>query len=83
MEKRDILLLFFCLPIAGKKEILSPIQIMKSMFLLSKENEIKDFYRFHPYLYGPCSLEVYKDIDSLVRDGFISQVPSSHRRKYF
>jgi uncharacterized protein YwgA len=41
-------------------------------------------YSFAPYYFGPCSFEIYGDIDHLIREGLIEAIPvSGHSwRKY-
>lgn len=75
MNKRDILLCFIALP-EGKTNVLSPIQIMKGMFLIKQELNVSNFYEFKPYLYGPCSLEVYEDIQRFIEENLILLLPS-------
>jgi len=75
MNRRDILLCFIALP-EGKTNVLSPIQIMKGMFLIKQELNVSNFYEFKPYLYGPCSLEVYEDIQRFVEENLILLLPS-------
>jgi len=69
------LLCFIALP-EGKTNVLSPIQIMKGMFLIKQELNVSNFYEFKPYLYGPCSLEVYEDIQRFVEENLILLLPS-------
>jgi len=45
---------------------------MKALFLLQKRaGEIPDYFHFEPYLYGPCSFEVYDVLAALERDGLV------------
>lgn len=69
------MLCFIALP-EGKTNVLSPIQIMKGMFLIKQELNVSNFYEFKPYLYGPCSLEVYEDIQRFVEENLILLLPS-------
>ncbi|RSN76686.1 hypothetical protein [Candidatus Methanodesulfokora washburnensis] len=82
MEKRDILLYFIYVPVENL-ELLSPIQIMKGLFLIKQELKLEDFYEFEPYLYGPCSFEVYQDLELLSKERLITQVPSGGRWFYY
>ena len=53
---------------------LSRMEITKWCFLLGHECESKGgnaFYQFVPYHYGPFSFCLYREADSLVRDGFL------------
>jgi len=53
---------------------LDRIHIMKALFLLWKRaGEIPDYFHFEPYLYGPCSFEVYDVLRDLEREGLIVQ----------
>lgn len=53
---------------------MSPIQIMKALFLLKMKLKLSDteFYKFEPYLYGPCSFEVYSDLLLLQKQGIVN-----------
>lgn len=46
---------------------------MKGMFLFGQEgiDALGDFYDFEPYHYGPCSFDVYRDLDTLETQGLI------------
>jgi len=59
-----------------EKRIMSPIQIMKSLFLFKQSEKPQDFYEFFPYLYGPCSFDVYSDLKKLINEGLIAEYPS-------
>ena len=85
MEKRDILLGLMGLPVGGRNLLMSPIQIMKALFLLKMELGLSDseFYRFEPYLYGPCSFEVYSDLENLIKEGLVVTIPSSSTWTYY
>lgn len=72
MERRDWLLLFLSL---DSSKALDPIRIMKGLFLSSMEDGISLGYTFEPYHYGPCSFDVYKDLDQLVADGLVRGIP--------
>lgn len=53
---------------------LSPIQLQKSLFLLSQKypNEVGEgFYEFKPYNYGPFDKEIYSDCIVLAQQGFL------------
>jgi uncharacterized protein YwgA len=56
---------------------------MKGLFLIKQELKLKDFYEFEPYLYGPCSFEVYRDLELLTKERLITQVPSEERWFYY
>jgi uncharacterized protein YwgA len=82
IRKRDILLYFIYVPVENL-ELISPIQIMKGLFLIQQELKPEDFYEFEPYLYGPCSFEVYQDLELLTKERFITQIPSRGRWFYY
>jgi hypothetical protein len=79
MEKRDVLLYFIYAP-AENLELMSPLQIMKGLFLIKQELGLEGFYEFEPYLYGPCSFEVYRDLELLAKENLITRVPSAAGR---
>jgi uncharacterized protein YwgA len=56
---------------------LDRIHIMKALFLIWHRSgrKIKDYFVFEPYLYGPCSFEVYSVLRVLETSGFIVQPP--------
>lgn len=61
---------------AGHGDELDPIRIMKGMFLFAKETPsqwlpTESRYEFEPYYYGPCSFEIYSDLDHLIRSGYV------------
>lgn len=47
---------------------------MKGLFLLSKELKLENFYIFEPYLYGPCSFDVYNDLNTLIRENLLTTI---------
>lgn len=61
-----------------RRKSLDRIHIMKVLFLIwyRSREEIKDYFQFEPYLYGPYSLEVYSELRNLQEHGFIIQPPS-------
>ncbi|MBT9145876.1 MAG: hypothetical protein DDT42_01753 [candidate division WS2 bacterium] len=79
MKREEVLLeLIYISP----EEVMSPIQIMKSLFLIEKELKL-GLYEFQPYLYGPCSFEVYSDLEYLENKIMISSLPTSVGWKYY
>jgi len=48
---------------------------MKALFLAwyRAGKNIPEYFEFEPYLYGPCSLEVYSVLDELSKQGVIVQ----------
>jgi len=75
MGKEKKLLELIYLPVGGNPGM-SPIQIMKAMFLIKQELDLSEFYEFKPYLYGPCSFEIYSDLLDLKIRGLIDTIPS-------
>ena len=73
----------------GENKPLDPVRIMKSMFVFTMEAKDEwipkqDRYDFVPYNYGPCSFELYDDLDELVSKGFIKTEQLPDRSwKYF
>ena len=58
---------------AGKP--LSPIRFVKFLFFLRHESPFRDdctFYDFVPYRYGPFSFALYRELNTLRRDGYVS-----------
>ncbi len=54
-------------PISGS------IKLMKEAFLLKMEITDQFQYNFVPYDFGPCSFEIYEDLNSLIRGGIIKE----------
>lgn len=58
------------------------IHLMKALFLpwyrLGKK--IPNYFSFEPYLYGPCSFEVYSSLDQLLDEGLVAKIPSFNER---
>jgi DNA-binding PadR family transcriptional regulator len=87
MKKEDWLLVYLSLPSADNKSYIDPIRIQKGLFLFRMQNEdkvkdkdkAKDFYEFIPYLYGPCSLDIYDDLRELQQQGLVSDRPRDYR----
>jgi DNA-binding MarR family transcriptional regulator len=52
-------------------EIKGITRFMKYLFLMKREYEIDNEYNFIPYNHGPCSFEVYEDLEKLERMGLI------------
>jgi len=71
LTKKDWILL------ALRRIPLDRIHIMKTLFLIwhRSERNIPDYFEFEPYLYGPCSFEVYSVLADLQADGLIVQPP--------
>lgn len=47
--------------------------LMKILFLIKQNYNPEKFYSFYPYKYGPFSIEVYKDIEYLQKEGYINE----------
>jgi uncharacterized protein YwgA len=75
MTRRDWLLLYVALK--GAPLGLDPVRLQKGMFLFANEGgvPIEETYDFRPYLYGPMSSQVYRDIDELEADGLVRSEP--------
>jgi len=71
LEKKDWILLVL------RRTPLDRIHIMKTLFLIWHRSGRKfaDYFKFEPYLYGPCSFEVYSVLGNLQTSGFIVQPP--------
>lgn len=56
---------------------LDRIRLMKTLFLVWQESErdIPDYFGFEPYLYGPCSFEVYDALRELRWQRLVVQPP--------
>lgn len=65
--------------LALKYAPLDRIHLMKALFLVwyRSGKNIPSYFEFEPYLYGPCSLELYRSIDNLLKEGLIIQAPHS------
>ncbi len=63
MERIEMLLAF----IGASEQPVDPIRVMKGLFLFAQESKAAGVpkYEFVPYSYGPCSFEIYKDLDRL------------------
>ena len=81
LTKKDWVLLIL------KEAPMDRIHIMKALFLIWHRNQrkIPDYFEFVPYLYGPCSFEVYSVLKTLQYEGFIVEFPRSLFRwvKYY
>ena len=74
MERRDWLLL------AIGYGMLEPVQVQKLMFMFAQKEDTlpaDEGYDFVPYDWGPCSFNIYKDIDDLIENGGVERVKSS------
>jgi|SRR5215211_7838774 len=75
MKARDRLLLLVAMD--GAPRGLDPVRLQKGMFLDAHESEVEEEgkYTFIPYNYGPMSTQIYSDLDSLVSEGLVEEVP--------
>ncbi len=71
LMKKDWILL------ALRQTPLDRIHIMKTLFLIWHRSgrKLRDYFEFVPYLYGPCSFEVYSVLENLQANGYIVQPP--------
>jgi len=71
LTKKDWILLIL------RETSIDRIHIMKTLFLIWHRNHrnLPNYFEFVPYLYGPCSFEVYSVLESLQTDGLIVQPP--------
>jgi len=71
LTKKDWILLLL------SQSPLDRIHIMKALFLIWHRSgrKIKDYFVFEPYLYGPCSFEVYSTLDEMELNRQIVQPP--------
>jgi uncharacterized protein (DUF488 family) len=56
-------------------QTLSPTKLVKLAFLIGQETSLRDdntFYDFVPYKYGPFSFALYRELDGLRRNGYVS-----------
>jgi len=76
MTRRDVLL-----GLVAAGEAVDPIRIMKGVFLFSQDPRVPDKlkYGFVPYSYGPCSFDVYGDLNHLVASGLIRRISGDSR----
>ena len=77
MQRKDWLLLYLALPFTQAPLSIDPIRMMKGMFLFAQKSKRpkQETYDFEPYMYGPCSFEIYHDRDQLRLQGFVDTVP--------
>lgn len=57
------------------KEPVSATVLVKLAFLLRQETDFRDdsaFYDFLPYKFGPFSFQLYRELEALKRDGYVS-----------
>ena len=73
MEKSDWLLL------AIGDGTIEPVQVQKLMFLFAKESDVPEdeAYSFVPYDWGPCSFDIYSDLDDLINSEVVDRYSTS------
>jgi uncharacterized protein YwgA len=62
---------------AAKPNVLTPIQLQKSLFLLGQKmpEAVKaDFYNFVPHNFGPFAKDIYGDVESLKNQGLVDEI---------
>ncbi len=82
ISTKELLLLIIS---EAKLEGLTPLKLQKSVFLTKEAypRELKDFYSFIPYNYGPFTPEIYKDADDLITHGLVQRLKSQgHLERY-
>lgn len=74
MHRADWLLLL--LAVRDAAEPLDPVRLQKGMFLLANETQLPQAqrYDFFAYDYGPFSVDLYRDLDLLHRQGMIERM---------
>jgi uncharacterized protein YwgA len=73
LEGKDWTLLVIA---AGKGSTLTPVQLQKSLFLLSRnltrtQLQVAEFYSFKAYDYGPFNAQIYSDAKQLRDEGLV------------
>jgi uncharacterized protein YwgA len=79
LKNRDITLLVIA---AAGDSGLTPVQLMKSLFIISKSGFAdlpSDFYPFFAYNYGPFHPDVYRDVEALVNEGLVIEIRETGR----
>ena len=58
------------------------IHLMKALFLpwYRAGKSVPNYFSFEPYLYGPCSFDVYASLDRLLDLGLVAKVPGFNER---
>lgn len=73
LSKQDWLLLLL------RQRPLDRIRLMKALFLMWHRSgrKLEGFYEFTPYMYGPCSFDLYGELEHLQQTHLVSQAPHS------
>lgn len=76
LSKQDWILLLL------RQKPLDRIRLMKALFLVWHRSgrNLKGFYEFTPYMYGPCSFDLYADVEALQQEHLVSQAPHPVRQ---
>lgn len=81
LNKRDWLLLLL------RHKPLDRIRLMKALFLIWHRSgrNLEDYYEFTPYMYGPCSFDLYTELETLQQKHLVSQAPHpvAHWASYY
>ena len=58
--------------------MIEPVQIQKLMFMFAQETKVPEAeaYEFVPYNWGPCSFDIYADMDNFINSGSVERVPT-------
>lgn len=74
MRRTDWLLLLLAL--RDSSEPLDPVRLQKGLFLLAQEGRLPhaESYEFVAYDYGPFSVEIYRDLDTLYEQGLVERI---------
>lgn len=70
-----------------REKPLDRIHLMKALFLIWHRSgqKIDGFFEFVPYMYGPCSFDLYRELAAAEKERLIAQAPHvpSHWASYF
>jgi hypothetical protein len=71
LTKQDWILLLL------REKPMDRIRLMKALFLIWHRSgrTLAGFYDFLPYMYGPCSFDLYRELENAQRLQLISQAP--------
>lgn len=79
LKNRDITILVIA---AAGDTGLTPVQLMKSLFIISKSGLAdlpSNFYPFFAYNYGPFHADVYRDVEVLINEGLVIEIREAGR----
>lgn len=60
--------------------VVGSVRIMKLLFLIKQRIQLNNFYTFQPYLYGPCSFDVYKDLAELTKESIVEEIKDKYTK---